>query len=423
MAEANVSALNGLYREVYDELVKGVPEGAGILKIIKYDKGNKLGDSFHQPIVLTEEQGYAYGGTAGDAFALEDPVAMTIKDAVVSGYTYCMQSAISLAAASRALSAGRQAAAGAVSTVLANALESSSKRLAISVLYGQSGLGDVPDTAATVETTSTTATLVFSRATWAPGIWAGREGAKLHFYDLDNDALISSGADAVFSVTTVDNTNLTLVVTGTSTGIDALDVAVQAGGVRAYFKGSKTADMAGLKTVLANTGSIFGIDAGAYGVWRGNSFNVEGALTHQKLQDYVGQLVARGLMGDITVLVNPRTWSSLNSDEAALRVYDGSYSKDKAKNGFGSIEYYGQNGKISIISDFMVKEGDGFMFQPENLSRIGSAENDSNLPTQDKNPFFALASTAGFGFRHFSDQALYSNRPAYGAYLYGIVNS
>lgn len=423
MAEANLTSLNGLYREVYDELVKAVPEGAGILKIVKYDKGNKLGDSFHQPIVLTEEQGFAYGGSAGDAFSLEDPVSMTIKDAVVTGYTYCMSSAISLAAASRALNAGRQAAAGAVATVLANALESSSKRLAISVLHGQKGLGVVDDDDAFAKDSATVATLQLTTASWASGIWCGRENAKLYAYDKDDDStLISSGADAVFTVSAVDNENRRIEVTGTSTGITALETAVKGGGVILYFKGSKTNDMLGLRGVLANTGSLFSIDAGDYGIWRGNTFDADGALTHTKLQTFIGRLVGRGLMGDITVLVNPLTWTSLNSDEAATRNYDQSYNRSKAENGFRKIVYQGQNGEIEIVSDFMVKEGEAFIFQPENLRRIGSAENDSNLPTQDKNPFFALSSTAGFGFRHFSDQAVYSNKPAVGAYVQGIVN-
>lgn len=421
--ESTVAQLNGLYKVAYGELVKAVPEAGKTLKLIKFDKGNKLGKSFNEPVILTNEHGYSYGGTAGDAFDVESAISMTMQEATVGAYHYLMQSAISLPAASRAVAGGKAAFASAVSTVLANALESSSKRLEISVLYGQSGLGDVPDTSSSVETTSTTATLVFSAATWAPGLWAGSEGAKVQFYDLDNDALISSGADAVFTVTSVANSTRTIVFTGTSAGVDALDIAVQAGGVRAYFKGSKSNDMVGLKTVLQNTGDLFGIDAADFGLWRGNAFNAAGNLTHTKLQQFVGELVGRGLEGDLTVMVNPKTWSSLNADESANRVYDGSYNKAEARNGFQAIKYFGQNGLIEILSNFMVKEGDGFLFQPDHVKRIGSAENDINLPTQDKNPFFVLASQAGFGFRHFSDQAVFCDKPAVCGIITGIVNS
>lgn len=412
MAEANFATLTGLYREIYADLVNAVPKGGAILKLVPYLKEDKIGDSFHVPVVLSSEQGMTYGGTTGDAFALETPIGMNVRDAVVNGYRYTMQSMISDTAISRALAKGRQAAAGAVATVVTNAMESSAKRLGISVYYGQSGLGDVTDTSSSIETTSTTATLVFSAATWAAGIWAGQEGAAVQFYDLDNDALISSGADAVFTVTSVNNGARTIVFTGTATGIDALDVAVQAGGVRAYFKGSKTNDMLGLYSILQNTGSMFGISAADFGLWRGNTFAAGGALTHTKLQDYVGELVSRGLDADVKVVVNPRVWSSLNADEAANRIYDSSYNKNKANNGFGTIAFQGQNGVIEIVSDYTVKQGHAFIFPADHLKRIGSVENENRLPSVDATVFYTVQGYDGVGFRVRSDQAVYCDRPA-----------
>lgn len=418
----NVASINGVYKEIYGDLRNLLPDAGKVLKLFPYDKGNKLGDSFHEPVILTQEHGYSYGGTAGDAFDLEDPIGMATKDAVVGAYQYCMQSSISTTAASRAQSAGKQAFASAVATVVANAKESAGKRLQISVLYGQSGLGDVPDTSATVETTSTTATIVFSEATWAPGIWAGAEGAKLQFYDLDDDTLVSSSTDAVFTVTTVRNSTRTLVVTGTAAGIDALDIAVQAGGVRAYFKGSKTNDMLGAYSIFQNTGSMFSIDAASYGLWRGNTFNVNGALTHSKLQDYISELVGRGLDGDINVMVNPLIWGSLNNDVAALRSFDSSYSGAKAENGVEKIVYHGQNGLINIMSETIVKTSHAFVFQDDLVKRIGSAETDMDNNTgNNAAPFYPLASQAGFGFRVFSDQAVFTSRPAKCLILTGIT--
>lgn len=422
MAGTVVDSLQGVYKEIYGQLVNAVPECAELLKLIKYDQGNRIGDSFHEPVILTNEHGYTYMGTAGDSTTLETPVTTTSKDAVVSAYSYCMASSLSLAAISRAQASGPQAFKSAVSVIMGSALESSKKRLNISCYYGQKGIGDVPDTAATVETTATTATLVFSAASWAPGIWAGAEGALLQFYDLDDDALISSGADAVFAVTSVANSTRTVVVTGTSTGIDALDVAVQAGGVRAYFKGSKTNDMPGMVKVLENTGTIFNIDASIYGLWRAQTRNVAGQLTMDEVLEGVADLVGRGLTQDVILLVNPATWADLHAEQMAARVYDGSYSSSKATSGSEAIQYYGPTGKVTVKGDPCIKGGDAFLIVPEHWKRIGSAEHDSNLPTQDQNPFFADATTASVGFRLFSDQAIYCRKPAQQLYFYGIVN-
>lgn len=423
MASTTLDSLNGLYKEVSGELINAVPESGVLLKLAKFRASDRIGDSFHEPVILTHEHGYTYGGTTGDDFALEDAVAMTMKDAVIGAYNYVMSSALSYAAASRAAKSGKQAFKSAVAVLLANAAESASKRLEISALYGQKGIGDVADTGSSVETTSTTATLTFTAASWAPGIWSGLEGAKVNFYDLDDDStLISSGADAIFTVTSVVNSTRTVVFTGTSGGIDALDTAVQDGGVRCYFKGSKTADMLGLKGVIENTGSLFGIDASAYGLWRGNTRVVGGKLTMDEVLSATSDLVGRGLMGPVTLMCAPATWKDLNAEQAALRVFDESYSSSKFETGASEIVYHGQNGKISVVSNPCVKAGDAFIFQPDDVRRIGSAENDNNLATQDENPFFALPSNAGFGVRWFSDQAIYVRRPARSMTLTGIVN-
>lgn len=423
MAGTTIDALNGLYREVYGELVDALPECGSIAKLVPFKQSERIGDSYHEPVILTRESGFSYGGTAGDAFTLRDPISMASKDAVVGAYHYCLTSSISLPAATRAVSQGKQAFASAVTTLLENAYESAAHRLEVSYLHGGRGIGDVPDTGATVETTSTTATLVFSAASWAPGIWAGNEGAEVYFYDLDNLAtLISSGADSIFTVTSVANSSRTVVVTGTATGIDALDVAVQGGGVRCFFYGSRTNDMAGLGTILSNTGSLFGIDAAVYGLWRGNSFDAAGALTMDFVLQSVADLVGRGLKGDLKLLLNPLTWAGLNSELNALRNFDQSYKSSKQTTGAKEIEYMSQNGTISIISDNLVKGGEAFLIKPEHLKRVGSAENDKMVATQDKNPFYPLASQAGFGFRVFSDLAIYSQKPAVQGYITGIVN-
>jgi hypothetical protein len=423
MAGTNVDALNGLYHEVAGELVDALPEAGTIGKLVPFRQSDRIGDSYHEAIVLTRENGFSYGGTAGDAFTLRDPLSMATKDAVVGAYHYCMTSSISLPAVTRAQNAGKQAFASAISTVVENAYESAAQRLEISYLHGGRGIGDVPDTSSSVETTSTTATLVFSAATWAPGIWAGNEGAEVYFYDLDNLAtLISSGADSIFTVTSVANSTRTVVVTGTAAGIDALDIAVQGGGVRCFFYGSRTNDMTGLGSILSNTGSLFSIDAATYGLWRGNSFDAAGELTMDKVLDYVADLVGRGLKGDVKLLLNPFTWARLNSELNALRNFDASYKGNKQTSGTKEIEYLSQNGTISIISDNLVKGGEAFLIKPEYLKRIGSAENDKMVATQDKNPFYPLATQAGFGFRVFSDLAIYSQRPAVQGYISGIVN-
>lgn len=424
-SSATVDALNGFYKERYGQIVNAIPEAGVFLKMVPYDKGNRLGDSFNEPVVLTREHGYSYGGTTGTAFSLESPRSMQSKNATVGAYSFCMASALALPAVTRAQAAGPAAFADIVNTVLENAYESSGHRLEVSCIHGQTGIGDVADDDAYDKDDATTSTLQFTTATWASGIWSGLEGAQVQFYDLDSDALISSGDDAVFEVAVVNNADKQVTFTGTATGTTALETAIEGGGVRCYFKGSKTNDMIGLKTILSNTGELFGIDAADFGLWRGQTFSCgSGALTVEKVLNFNAQLVGRGAKGNMTLMVNPVTWGSLNAEQSSLRIFDSSYkSGGTADQGFSGIRYHGQNGTVEVVSNPVVMEGEAYLFIAEDLKRIGSAERDSKVPTQDnENPFYAIEGSAAFGFKVFSDQALYCRRPARNAYINLIVN-
>jgi hypothetical protein len=66
------------------------------------------------------------------------------------------------------------------------------------------------------------------------------------------------------------------------------------------------------------------------------------------VQHAIAVAVGKGLDSDVHCFVNPKTWADLMGDEAALRRYDSSYSDGTTETGSKAIEYYGQNGKITI---------------------------------------------------------------------------
>jgi hypothetical protein len=51
------------------------------------------------------------------------------------------------------------------------------------------------------------------------------------------------------------------------------------------------------------------------------------ALSFTKLQLAAARAVEKGLDSKLLALVNPRAWANMLSDQAALRMYDSSYSK------------------------------------------------------------------------------------------------
>jgi hypothetical protein len=409
------SQLTGLFKEAYgDEVVQLIPESAKLVKMVPFVQRDKeLGNAYHCPIIVSNEHGVTYAAANAGAFALNQSVAMTMQDAQVQGNQMLLRTAMSYDAAARA-SNGKKAFVKGTELVVENMLESLTKRLEISMLHGQVGLGKITS-AVVVSATRTTVTI--TAATFAPGIWSGAENAVL---DIFNG--VTPVGSAGFTVFSADLDARTLTLDSTSGDATAL-VALTGTSLDLYFQGSRTAEMAGLVKIVSNTGTLFNVSAAAYALWKGNQVAVTGQLTMAKLQSAISKAVARGLNEKVIVLVNPDTWANLASDLAALRKFDGSYDKRKGENGFESITFYGQNGEIEIISHNLCKAGEAIIVPPKRLKRIGAQEISFKTPGREDEIFLTLSNNAGFELRCYSDQALFLETPARAVLITGITNA
>ena len=413
-----VSDLNGLFKEAYgDDLIDLIPEAAMLAKKIKFVSSEKQdGNKYNQPVILADEQGVTYAAPDSGAFALEDAVPMTTKNASLQGISMLIRSALDYEAAAKA-SNSKKAFVKATQLILENMSKSIYKRLEVCLMHGRKGLGL---TSAVTASSATVSIVQITTGTWATGIWAGSTGAKLNFYN--GVTLISSGVDSIFSVTAVNTALRQITVTGTSTGSTAL-VAATATPLDAYYKGTFGVEAHGLRAILQNTGSLFGIDAAIYDLWKGNSVAVSGAMTFAKLLNSLTPAVQRGLDEDVCVLVNPATFQNLANDIAALRVFDQSYSSGEAQQGSRSIKFFGQGIVLEISSYNLVKEGELYMFPPKKCLRIGAQEISMKTPGRSDEIFLQLPSSAGYEMRMYSNQALFLETPARGVYVSGFTNA
>lgn len=365
-----------------------------------------------------------YAGPNSGTFALNSAVTMKMQDAQVPGYQAVLRATLDYESAARAAN-GRNAFIDATALQVENMMESMGKRLELSLLYGQSGLSTA-DTSANVSTTRTAVT--FTTATWSDATWSGIEGAELNFFDSATGALISSGADAIFSVYSVNVSTKTVLVDGTTTGISALDAATLAGSVVAFYRGARTGastfnEMPGIDKIITNTGILFNINAADWSLWRGNTYNASGALTFGKLQAAVAIAVGRGLMESVTVYVNPKTWSNLLNDQAGLRMYDSSYSSKALENGAQSLKFNSQNGVLEVVSHPFVKEGEAFIVPLKRLKRLGATEITFKTPGWGGDIFKQLENNAGFEYRTYFNQAIMLETPARAVKITGITNT
>lgn len=400
-----VGTLNGLFKETYaDKLQELIPDGVKILNRIKFQSKDKQpGNLFHQPIILGMEHGITYASSDDDAFNLNPAVSGTIKDAQVKGNPKVMRSLLGYVAASRSAQGGSKAFMDGTKFLVANMLRSMSKKLEIEMLYGQMGYATVASSSGTAYTITT--------AEWAPGIFAGAEGMPVEIRDVTGATVKGSG---------------TVVSVDMDTRVITLDTAftIVAGDVM-WHKGAYGNEFAGIHKILTiSSGTLFNINVGTYNLFKGNSYSAaSGALSFAKLQSAAARAVEKGLDGKLLCLVNPRGWTNILSDQAALRKYDGSYSASKAENGSSAILFHSQNGELEIEPSIYIKEGYAFLLSVDEWFRVGSSDLSFKLPGQGDEFFRQASDSAAFELRLFTDQALFCSAPGRNVVINLIVNS
>lgn len=333
---------------------------------------------------------------------MNSPIAGATPDSVVRGYEIVLRSALSYAAASRSVRGGTAAFEDATKHLVQNMMRSISKKLEIRLLYGQQGLATVASTLGNVITITT--------SQWAPGIWSGARSMALE---------IRSSAGTLRGYCNVDSVSLS----SRAVTVDALPGGVIATDV-IWEKGSYGNEMAGLYKIITNTGSLFGIDASQYELWSGNTYSAgSAALSFAKIQKAISKAVEKGLESDVLCLVNPSAWSDLLTEQAALRMYDQSYSSSELDNGAMSLKFHGQNGKIEIVPSIYVKEGEAFIIALDDMARIGSTDVTFKRPGQGDEFFRDLENNAGYELRCYTDQALFCHAPGRQVLINNIVNN
>ena len=288
--------------------------------------------------------------------------------------------------------------------LVSNMLRSMAKKLEIEMLYGQMGYGTVASILGSVVTITT--------AEWAPGIWAGSEGMPIEIRDA---AGTTSRGEAVISSVDMDARTITL--NAAPAGVVATDVI--------WHKGAYGNEFPGIHKILTiSSGTLFNINVGTYNLFRGNTYSAgSAALSFSKINQAAARAVEKGLDGKLLALVNPRAWANMLTDQAALRRYDDSYSKDKTEVGSKGIVFHSQNGEIEIEPSIFVKEGYAFLLDLENWSRVGSQDVSFKRPGASEEMLRELENSAGFELRLYSDQAIFVSRPATNVVITGIVNS
>jgi hypothetical protein len=400
--EANtLQNLNGLYKKVYDgKLENLIPDGVKLLNNIKFVRKEKRpGADYNQSVILGMEHGVSFAEPDGGAFALNPPISGVIKQAQIRGYQMVLRSAMAFETMFAADSAGERAFEEATKYIFQAMMDSISKKLEIRLLYGQVGLAAVGSVSGNVISIAT--------GEWAPGIWGGAENMKLEIFDT------AGNLRGDCKVVTVDFDLKTVTVDAMPAGVVATDVV--------YEAGSRGKEMAGLHKIITNTGTLFGISASQYSLWKGNEHAVAGVLSFNKLAKGLAKPVAKGLQSDVTVYVNPSAWADLMTEQAGSRRFDVSYKSSTAQTGSEALEFYSQNGKMTIVASIFVKEGYAYAINHEQFLRVGSTDLTFKNPMSKEDFFHLLENNAGVGIRCYTNQALFCTKIGHQLIFTGVT--
>lgn len=431
MAANTVSTLNGLFKVVYaDKLLDLVPDFAILQKLVEFVPSDKeTGNYYAQPVNLAQEGGFTYLGESGGVATLVTPIAGTMKEAQVKGTEVNLRAQLSYGALARASKQGEKAFKRASSWKIEDMNNATRKRLEISMLYGRQPLGTVLSTA------NAGATVNFTVGSWAGGIWAGTEGHNISIVSADG---ATSRVDAPIATVVNDSAQITLgsAIQGPNGSTGALS-NTQVGDF-VYFYGTNYStgtygngsggggtltnnEMAGVSTIIQNSGTLFNISASSFSLWKGNTVSSVGQLSFGKIQDAVSRAVNRGLMEKVLVLVSPKGWAVLNSDQAALRLFDESYGSSKFENGAEALLFHGPNGILEVRAHPFVKDGDCFILPTESMIRVGSVDLTFGVPGFDQEFFVLVANQNAVEIQCMCDQAVFIEKPAHAVLMTGIT--
>jgi len=410
------TTLTGLFKDVYeDKIVNLVPESSVFQKRIKFVENDKReGRLLHQPVLLSLPTGMTFGV---GAVALETPVASTMGDAQIAGAGMTLADRITYDVAAKAASGGVRAFVEATELIVDALTQSMSKFIEIELMWGSSAHGTLGES--TVHTgTSTTATVTIDLAEWSAGIWSGMENINVDMYN----AGVLVNTNAALVVTAVNVSTRVITMTGNSTDVTAINTA-NGTALQIFPYHAFGQEMQGYYNILANTGTLFNINAATYALWQSNSYSVGStALNFGKVQSGISLATARGLMEDVTVFVNPKTYSNLITSQAGARRYDSSYKKSELENGTESLCFYGPNGKIEIVGHIFMKEGYAFALPLKRCQRTGATDLTFTLPGMPGEFFLQLPGYTAYELRCYTLQAAFLNSPAKAVLFTAIVN-
>ena len=410
----STSTLEGIFKRVYDNKVRFIyPNGVRIIKDVPFRGGDKRpGESFNAAITLVFENGFTYLAPGAAIQVLQPAAVGETKRAAVDGFQMILRSQVDYETIAKASTSGPRAFVQSTKHIVTNMANSFRKRQEIETVYGQADLG-------VVQSTPAADTIKITAASWAPGIWAGAEGAVVDILD----TTLASVDDAAIVVLAVDFELREIQFTGALAGaVGAGDRVFWVGAVAA---GAVHSSAIGIHEILAqSTGTLFNIDVALFTLWRANGVDAGGsALDMDHIQEAVARIVEKGGgEGRLCLYVSTATWVDLIGDLAALRRFQRGDGNARYEAGAEAITFWTQSGPVEIKPTIFIKGGFAYLLDLGAWSRIGAQDFAFGDPAE-RQVFHRLEEKNGYDARAYANQSVFCDAVGHNTLISNIVNS
>lgn len=415
------------YKQRYGDFTDPLPEEntlADYFGFVRQDQ--RPGIAFNFPIVVSLEHGQT-ANVDGTAFALNAAVDSVLKNAQIDGATLALVGNIPYDVSFKSRNgAGNGNSGGAFRTAFELKTDLLMKSMEfyreVSLLYGcgtaatiASDIGVVLSVTGTNLNGPTGMSAVFTTPTWAPGLWTNMIGAKVDFMNAAGTATIANATAVRVNAVNADTKTVQFINDAGGAGVIAATNRVIPTG---WFQ--KTC--VGVEAILQNTGTLFGIDASIYPMWKAIQIDLAGvALNRARILGIMARLFPNGLTQGGKLFVCGPTFADLAEEADALQRYTGNTDEVK-RQGASNLEYKSPAGNVNVALHKYMKQGEAMFFPAGNGKRVGST--DITFRGEGDDWFFLeLPSNAGCQLRILSNQAPILTMPFRCAYIKNILNS
>lgn len=412
------SNVSGLFKRRYGPFVNPLPSDRTLAKDLPFiEQSLRPGEDYRFPLQSSIEGGVTHD-VSKTAFTLNSVVDSTVQIANLTGASILVAGNIPYDVIGLAMN-GDGAYMSMVDYKVKALMEAGELYRELALAYGGGTGAAAAATIAAVSTSVSGANLGatqvvdMTRATWSAGIWNKMVGQKVDILQSDGDT--SRATEVNVDAVAHTNNRVTLTKSGSAATVAAGDLII--------VRGGEDTTCYGIKGILQNTGSLFGISAATYPFWQAETYSAgSAALTIQKIQDLGARLSRNGLEKGGKLYVAPETFADLVTE---LQDHDRYVNPqgDAKQSGLFSLTIKSACGPIEVVCYKWQQQGFAWFIGSGVGKRVGAFDLTFSLPGTNNRFHVELESSAGVQFRIMTNQAPLLTIPYHCAIVTNIQNN